>query len=51
MAAPAQTAADVAQTAAWLFMQNNPPAAFYPKGDPPLGSDDSIPLAQEKLER
>ena len=51
MAAPAQTAADVAQTAAWLFMQNNPPAAFYPKGDPPLGSDDPIPLAQEKLER
>jgi histidine ammonia-lyase len=51
MAVPPQTAGDVAQAAARQFMQNNLPAAFYPKGEPPLGSDDPIPLAQEKLDR
>ena len=51
VAAPVQTTGDVAQTAARMFLQSNPPATFYPKGDPPLGSDDAIPLAQEKLER
>jgi histidine ammonia-lyase len=45
----AQTAGDAAQTAAWQFIQSNQPAIFYPKGEPPLGSDDPIPLAQEKI--
>jgi hypothetical protein len=48
---PVQTADGTAQTAAERFLLNNKPAAFYPKGEPPLGSDDPIPLAQEKIER
>jgi histidine ammonia-lyase len=45
----AQTAGDAAQTAAWQFIQSNQPAIFYPKGEPPPGTDDPIPLAQEKI--
>jgi len=37
--------------AARRFIEDNQPAIFYPKGEPPLGSDDAIPLAQEKMER
>ena len=48
---PAQTPADAASTAAERFMQANQPATFYPKGEPPLGTDDPIPLAQEKIRR
>jgi hypothetical protein len=48
MAAPAQAGGDAA---ARQFIENNQPAAFYPKGEPPLGSDDAIPLAQEKMDR
>ncbi|HEX4507759.1 MAG TPA: aromatic amino acid lyase [Alphaproteobacteria bacterium] len=54
-----------APTAAWIafhmaapgsdaarrFIDANQPSAFYPKGEPPLGSDDAIPLAQEKMDR
>ena len=50
-AVPAQTAADAAQAAAGRFIQANLPATFYPKGAPPLGSDDPIPLAQEKIDQ
>ena len=45
----AQTAGDTARTAAWQFIQGNQPAIFYPKGEPPPGTDDPIPLAQEKI--
>jgi histidine ammonia-lyase len=48
MAVPAQTGGDAA---ARQFILNNQPVTFYPKGDPPLGSDDPIPLAQEKIDR
>jgi histidine ammonia-lyase len=48
-AVSAQTAGDAAQAAAWQFIQGNLPAIFYPKGEPPLGTDDPIPLAQEKI--
>jgi histidine ammonia-lyase len=48
---PAQATGDAAQAAARQFIQGNPPALFYPKGEPPLGTDDPIPLAQEKLRR
>jgi histidine ammonia-lyase len=48
MAVPAQTGSDAA---ARQFILNNLPATFYPKGEPPLGSDDPIPLAQEKIDR
>jgi histidine ammonia-lyase len=37
--------------AARQFIQDNQPATFYPKGEPPPGSDDAIPLAQEKMDR
>ena len=47
----AQTAGDAAPAAASQFIQNNQPATFYPISEPPLGSDDPIPLAQEKLRR
>jgi histidine ammonia-lyase len=50
-AVSAQTAGDAAQAAAWRFIQGNQPAVFYPKGEPPLGTDDPIPLAQEKIPR
>jgi histidine ammonia-lyase len=50
-AVPAQTANDAAQAAAGQFIQTNLPATFYPKGAPPLGSDDPIPLAQEKIDQ
>lgn len=46
---PAQTTGDVALAAAWQFLQANQPAVFYPKGGSPPGTDDPIPLAQEKL--
>ncbi len=48
-AVPAQIAGDAALAAAWQFLQGNQPATFYPKANPPPGTDDSIPLAQEKL--
>jgi len=47
MAVPAPAGADAARQ----FIEDNQPAAFYPKGEPPLGSDDAIPLAQEKMDR
>ena len=47
MAAPPSAGSDAARR----FMDDNQPAAFYPKGEPPLGSDDAIPLAQEKMDR
>ena len=47
MAAPAGAGGDAARQ----FIEGNQPAAFYPKADPPLGSDDAIPLAQEKMDR
>jgi histidine ammonia-lyase len=50
-AVPGQTAGDAAQAAAARFIQFNRPAAFYPKGEAPPGSDDPIPLAQEKMDR
>ncbi|MDB5393765.1 MAG: histidine ammonia-lyase [Rhodospirillales bacterium] len=46
---PAQAAGDTALAGAWQFLQNNHPATFYPKGGSPPGTDDPIPLAQEKL--
>ena len=51
MAVPVQTNDGAAQTAAEQFLLNNKAANFYPKGDSPLGSDDPIPLAQEKIDR
>ena len=48
---PAQTNDSTAQSAAEQFLLSNRPATFYPKGEPPLGSDDPIPLAQEKIDR
>jgi histidine ammonia-lyase len=48
MAVPAQAGSDAT---ARRFIEDNQPATFYPKGDPPLGSDDAIPLAQEKMDR
>ncbi len=48
---PAQTNDGAAQLAAEQFILNNAPATFYPKSEPPLGSDDPIPLAQEKIDR
>jgi histidine ammonia-lyase len=51
MTVPAQTLGDAAQIAARQFIEDNQPASFYPKGEPPLGSDDPIPLAQEKIDR
>jgi histidine ammonia-lyase len=47
----AQITGDAAQAAAGQFIQGNQPAVFYPKGEPPLGTDDPIPLAQEKIPR
>ena len=49
--APVQTNDGAAQLAAEQFILNNKAAIFYPKGEPPLGSDDPIPLAQEKIDR
>jgi histidine ammonia-lyase len=48
-AVPPQTAGDAALAAAWQFLQGTQPATFYPKANPPPGTDDPIPLAQEKL--
>jgi len=48
-AVPASAAMPAAQEAAGKFIRSNPPGTFYPKGEPPLGSDDPIPLAQEKI--
>jgi histidine ammonia-lyase len=48
-AVSAQVGGDAARAAAWQFIQGNQPAVFYPKGEPPLGTDDPIPLAQEKI--
>ncbi len=50
-AVPAQTPAEAARAAAVKFIHTNQPALFYPKGEPPLGTDDPIPLAQEKIRR
>jgi histidine ammonia-lyase len=47
MAVPAQAGGDAVRQ----FIEGNQPAAFYPKGEQPLGSDDAIPLAQEKMDR
>jgi histidine ammonia-lyase len=49
MAVPAQMAGDAALAAAWQFLQTSQPGSFYPKASPPPGTDDPIPLAQEKL--
>jgi histidine ammonia-lyase len=49
MAVPAQMTGDSALAGAWQFLQTNQPAMFYPKGGQPPGTDDPIPLAQEKL--
>jgi histidine ammonia-lyase len=46
-----QIAGDAAQAAARQFIQTNQPGAFYPKGEQPPGSDDPIPLAQERLDK
>jgi histidine ammonia-lyase len=48
---PAQMQDDGARAAAAKFIHANQPASFYPKGEPPLGTDDPIPLAQEKIRR
>jgi histidine ammonia-lyase len=48
---PASTTPPAALAAAAKFIRANPPALFYPKGEPPLGTDDPIPLAQEKIRR
>jgi histidine ammonia-lyase len=48
---PVQTNDSTAQLAAEQFILNNKPATFYSKGEPPPGSDDPIPLAQEKIDR
>ena len=49
MAVPARMTGDAAVGAAGQFLQANQPATFYPKAAPPPGTDDPIPLAQEKL--
>lgn len=51
MAAPAQTLPDTALSIAQQFLRVTKPAEFYPKGESPPGSDDPIPLAQERLRR
>jgi histidine ammonia-lyase len=48
-AVPASTAFPMAQAAAMRFIRSNQPATFYPKGEQPPGTDDPIPLAQEKI--
>ena len=50
-AVPARMAGDTAQAGAAQFIQANQPGIFYPKGEPPPGTDDPIPLAQEKIRR
>ncbi len=49
MAVPAQTAPDTALSVAQQFLRVNQPASYYPKGEPPPGTDDPIPLAQERI--
>jgi histidine ammonia-lyase len=49
MAVPAQMTGDAALAAAWQFLQTSQPGTFYPKAGSPPGTDDPIPLAQEKL--
>jgi histidine ammonia-lyase len=49
MAVPARMTGDAALAAAWQFLQTSQPGAFYPKAGSPPGTDDPIPLAQEKL--
>ena len=50
-AVSAQSTDDATHAAAGRFILANQPAIFYPKGEPPLGTDDPIPLAQEKIRR
>ena len=48
---PAQMPQEAATPLIRQFLRANPVSAYYPKGEPPPGSDDPIPLAQERLRR
>jgi histidine ammonia-lyase len=47
----ARTGAGTPEDAALRFILSNPVATFFPGGDPAPGTDDPIPLAQEKIRR
>jgi histidine ammonia-lyase len=46
-----KTGSGTPEEAALGFIQSNPVAAFFTGGDPAPGTDDPIPLAQEKIRR
>jgi histidine ammonia-lyase len=47
----ARTGAGTPEDAALKFIRSNPVATFFPGGDPAPGTDDPVPLAQEKIRR
>jgi histidine ammonia-lyase len=48
---PAGAARDSAEAAAYDFLMHHPVSEFYDNGEAAPGSDDPIPLAQERLKR
>ncbi len=48
---PPQAVPDAAMAQATQFLRANPASTYYPKGEPPPGNDDPIPLAQERFKR